>query len=220
MIVTLVNQKGGTGKSTLSISLAGEWLRRGRNVVLIDADKQRSAITWAEIAVEANEPTPMTIGMEEKGVMRQVPELEVDHDVIVIDTPGRGGAATQLAALMVAHVALIPTGAEHLDAWALGETLSVVEQAMTVRDAPNPRGPLKAAIVLNQLRRTREAGEARESLEAELPILRTGVGLRTDISRALGAGSIPTSWAPSSSAAFEIRALVDDVEDLVNGEEG
>ena len=47
MIVALLNHKGGVGKTTLALHLAGEWARKGCTVTLIDADPQGSALDWA-----------------------------------------------------------------------------------------------------------------------------------------------------------------------------
>src|SRR3546814_2822958 len=48
MIVALLNQKGGVGKTTLALHLAGQWTRQGRRVLLIDADPQGSALDWSQ----------------------------------------------------------------------------------------------------------------------------------------------------------------------------
>lgn len=63
MILALAGQKGGAGKSTLAVCLAVEALARGQRVLLVDADPQGTARTWAEVAAEAQHPTPTAITM-------------------------------------------------------------------------------------------------------------------------------------------------------------
>ena len=48
MIVALLNQKGGVGRTTLTLHLAGAWAREGKRVMMIDADAQGSALDWSE----------------------------------------------------------------------------------------------------------------------------------------------------------------------------
>ena len=58
MIVALLNQKGGVGKTTLALHLAGAWARQGRRVTLIDADPQSSALDWSEQRTREGLPVP------------------------------------------------------------------------------------------------------------------------------------------------------------------
>jgi chromosome partitioning protein len=61
MIVALLNQKGGVGKTTLALHLAGEWARRGQRVTVIDADPQGSALDWSQ--QRARESLPRLFGV-------------------------------------------------------------------------------------------------------------------------------------------------------------
>ena len=76
MIVALLNQKGGVGKTTLALHLAGAWAAQGRRVVLIDADPQGSALDWSQRRGHEGLPRLFsTIGLARDTLHREAPEL-------------------------------------------------------------------------------------------------------------------------------------------------
>ena len=144
----------------------------------------------------------------------QLPKLASSYDIVVVDTPPRLGP-TLKSALVVADVALIPCGPTGPDAWALADTLEIIE------DARGFRPKLKAALVINRKREGTVLGDkARKSLSAaNLPILRTEIGLRQAYAEALGEGEGVTNYEPSSHAAQEMRDLVDEVLRFAKGKQ-
>lgn len=208
MIVAIGQRKGGVGKTTTALSLATEAVARGLRVLVVDADDQRSAAVWAEVAAEHGRTGPTVVEMTKPTLHRPeaLPTLAPNFDLVLVDLPPRSDALTR-SALMVADVLVSPSGGHALDVWALGETLALIEEAQVAKPA------LKAAIVITRAQATNAIGRgARGVLEdAGVPVLRAALGLRVTYPEAIAAGMGPTTYAPKSEAADEVRALFDEI---------
>lgn len=205
MIVAIANLKGGTGKSLVTLQLAGEALARGLRTLVVDADVQRSALTWNDVAVEAGHAAPTVVGAS-SAMAKQLPQLAAGYDVTFIDTPPRGDVMTR-AAFFVADAVVVPTGPAPTDFWALASTLELVQQAQTLRP------DLRAALLLNRLQpRQGLSAHARAALEQTgVPVLAATLGNRTAFAESLALGQTVSSHAPSSAAGQELRALFAEV---------
>lgn len=209
--IACVGQKGGSGKSTVALSLAAELVLRGNRVLLVDADPQGTARTWGAVALENNLKAPTIVSMgAELYKAGQLPALVNGFDWVVIDTPPRH-ADTQRAALMSAHLALLPCGPSANDVWALAESVELVRSAQRLRPE------LQAAVVVTRKVSATAIGKnARDALsETELPVLKTELGFRVAYQEAPAAGMGPTQYAPSSEAADEVRNLMDEVLSMI-----
>jgi chromosome partitioning protein len=205
--VAIVGEKGGSGKSTVAVNIAAELVARGRRVVLVDADPQGTALVWAGIAAEAGHASPRTLALGDT-LRAELPALAAEHDWTVADLPGRASKRA-IGAVLVADVALLPCGPSPADVWALASTLEVLKG---VRES---RPELRLAVVVNRADRTAIGASSREALAAlGVPVLGATLGERAAYREALAAGRGVTSYAPSSTAAAEVRALVDELEEL------
>jgi chromosome partitioning protein len=109
MLITLANQKGGTGKTTLATNLAGAFAADRRCVVLVDIDPQRSALEWAETRPEAVPQIPvLSLQGAEDAWRRALAPLREAYEVIMLDTGGRISPAVRNA-VSVADFLLVPT---------------------------------------------------------------------------------------------------------------
>lgn len=207
MILALISQKGGVGKSTLSVSIAWELQERGARVLVVDADPQGTVRITGEVATEAGLPAPTIIALG-KDMYRpeQLPTLAANYDHVIIDTPGRLGDV-QRAALMVADIALMPVGQSAADAWGLTETLELARQAQTLR--PQLR---TALVITRKLPRTALGKNAREVLAGcDFPILTTETTYRVAWQEALAAGKGVSQYNPKDAAAVEAKSLVNEL---------
>lgn len=209
-IVALVGQKGGAGKTTLAISVSVEAMERGREVLFLDADPQGSGRAWADVAAALGTRIPtvaaMALGAQSH---TQVPHMASAYDLTVIDCPPRHGDV-QRAAMMVADLIVLPCGPSGLDLFALRESLELVKAAERARPG------LRAVICITRKQpKTTLGREVRGQLEESgLPVLASELTFRVTYQEAPPAGMGPTTFAPRSPAAREVRALVDELEGM------
>src|SRR5215203_1872085 len=109
-IIAVCNQKGGSGKTTLSMQLAGSLARRGNKVLVVDADPQGTATRWAASADDENPFPASVVGLTaaSEKVHREVKKFINDYDFIVIDCPPSADSPVPQSSLLIADLALVP----------------------------------------------------------------------------------------------------------------
>ncbi len=213
--ISLIGQKGGSGKSTTAINLAAEWVRRGLNVLLVDTDPQGTARTWGDVAQSSGQASPAVVAMGSNlHHNSQLPTVGQNFDLVIVDCPPNNGEISR-SAMMVSDLAIIPCGPSAPDAWALSETVSIVNQAQMLRPQ------LKAHILITRVNfRTTIGNSARDVLqESGLPILDTTLGYRVGYQEAPAAGMGVTQYDPRGAVAREIKGLIDEIENILGFEE-
>ena len=190
-VIAVIQEKGGTGKSTIATNLAGMAAKRCR-VALVDCDMpQGTSQSWASIRL-ADKPENLTArtATSYTELVRLIDELVPNHDLIVIDAPPRIAESTK-AALILSTLTLIPLGASAAEIWATADLLNTIEAAKQVK------GEVDARILWNRFRAsTNSAKELSEAVRTELNLkqLNTKIGYRVAYSEALARGLTALEW--------------------------
>lgn len=143
MILVIGNTKGGVGKTTLAINLAIARAGDGRDVLLVDGDEQRTALTFTELRTEQIGPPGYTaVSLQGAAIRTQVRQLSPKYDDIVIDVGGRDTGSLR-AALTVADTILIPVQPRSFDLWAVDDVTALIAEAREINEG------LRAVAILN-----------------------------------------------------------------------
>lgn len=199
-IITMLAQKGGTGKTTLSIHLAAVAATRKRKVVIADTDPQASSTVWRQ---RRRQTMPEVVQHDVRGLEKNLPSIvEAGVDLLIIDTPPHSSGDASMAAAM-ADLVLVPSRPAILDLAAIGDSVTIAKQ----EDKPG-------AIVLNccppptRFGETAIVQEAREALDVyAMPVAPVAVSQRAAFSHALIDGRAVTEFEKNGKAASEIRSL-------------
>jgi len=210
MIVALLNQKGGVGKTTLALHLAGAWAAKGHDVLLVDADPQASALDWAEQRAREGHPHRFgVIGLPRETLHRELGALAKNCSHVVIDGPPRVTGIAR-SALLAADLILIPVQPSPLDGWASAEMLRLIGEASQFRPELQSRFALnRCAPRTHMLRDTLSA-----LADGETEPLRSTIGQRILFAEAIQSGRLVDEMQPEGIAANEIQALAAEISDL------
>ena len=203
IVIAVVQGKGGVGKTTLAINLAGEIVSFGRSVNVVDADPQASATQWAEPRRLHFSVRQHQIGLRNTLIwVRDV--LKSGTDFTIIDTPSGFGPAFETAVL-ISDLAVIPCGPSSLDLNAAAKTVAKVRD---VRRVDNGTSRCKIALIPTRVDLATEEGEQIRDELAELgePV---GPSLSYDIEfvRAFTTGQAVSSLPANASAAQDIKRV-------------
>ena len=204
-VIAVLNQKGGSGKTTIATHLARALQLDGADVLLVDSDPQGSARDWAAV----QEDNPVTVvGIDRPTIDRDVKNVARVDYVVVDGAPQAADLA--VSAIKAANFILIPVQPSPYDIWATADLVDLVKQRIEVTD-----GRLQAAFVVSRaIKGTRLGGEVTEALAGyELPVMDTRVTQRVIYPGTAAGGTTVLDSDPDGDAAREIRALMAEIKE-------
>jgi chromosome partitioning protein len=202
--ISIAQQKGGAGKTTLAVQLGVTWLTAGRRVAMLDIDPQASLFTWFNTRRRrfGDDGDGLLVqGLSGWRLGAELRRLRGEYDLILVDSPPHAESDAR-AAIREADMVLVPCQPNALDVWASAPTLEMAQGA--------GRGAL---VVLNRVPpRGRAAEQMREEIATQhWPLAATALGNRQAFAASIGEGRGVAETAPRSVAGQEIATLAGEV---------
>lgn len=207
LVVTVAQQKGGAGKTSLAAHLACAWggsdSKPRRKIVLFDLDPQASLTAWFELRAQKLGPDP-NIELRKINPWAASSEIEAAKqvaDIVIVDSPPHTETGNRIP-IRAADIVIVPVQLSPLDVWASKPTLELIGKESRI-----------ALVVLNRVpSRARLAGELVAQLKRDkVPLARSALGNRVIYAASLMEGRGVTEAEPYSVAAAEIRLLANEV---------
>lgn len=203
-VITVAQQKGGAGKTTLVAQLAAHWATQRRRIALIDIDPQESLTQWYRLRSKAN-------GAEDHIDLRWVSgwragseadRLKRDFDLILIDSPPHTETGAK-AAVRAAELVLVPMQLSPMDLWATKPTIKMIRDERREMLLVLNRVPARGVL----------ADEIRAAINGEqLPVAEAALGNRTAYASSLLKGKGVAEVAPRTAAAQEVAQLANEID--------
>ena len=204
-IITVAQQKGGAGKTTLAAHLAVAYAGQRQKIALIDTDPQGSLTQWHSVREQV-------LGVGRTGftfasvsgwrVRSEIERLKHGHDWVIIDSPPHTETEAR-SAIRAADMVVVPLQPSPMDVWATSTTIQICKQEKV---------PVK--MVLN---RVHPQAKLTQAISGEMVGLAgSRFGNRVIFAGSLMHGLGVTEAAPSGLAADEVRALAKEILDYVS----
>jgi chromosome partitioning protein len=208
LIISFLNQKGGVGKSTLSINVAACFALLGQKVLLIDADKQGTASTWASLRTDTGF---QVVSMARENMARDALRLAADFDFTIIDGPPQAETISR-SCIVASDLVVVPIEPGGPSRWSSNLTVQQLKEAQELKPT------LKCGFVVSRkVGGTVLGRDARiMAADAGIPMFETEIEARIAYAEASTMGRTIFEWSPRTQAVTDIQALTHELLDVLN----
>ncbi len=204
-VITIAQQKGGAGKTTLAVNLAVGFAKAGKSVALMDIDPQGSAGRWFMTRADSTEDPGLTFSTASAwGVSYEVRKLSEAHDIVIIDTPPKADSDLR-PALRAADLVLVPIASSQLDLWAVEAVLYLAERE---------RKPTMMVMTRSRAGTRLAAEVLQQASELDAGIADGMMANRVVYAESLGKGKAALEF-PKGPAHEEITQLVAEIDSVL-----
>ena len=203
-ILTVAQQKGGAGKTTITAHLAVAFTAAKKSVAVVDIDPQQSLAMWYRLREErlGDAGAGLLVSAVKGWRSRsEVEKLAREHDIVLIDSPPHAETEAKIA-VRSANLVIVPVQPSPMDVWATKPTLDLARQEKVPALLVLNRVPPRANLTDEMLAEIQTYGAK---------IAKTRIGNRVAFASALAEGRAVGEFQPRGQAAAEIRALTKEI---------
>jgi chromosome partitioning protein len=209
-VISILNQKGGCGKTTLATNVAHSFLIKGYKTLLVDSDPQGSAREWGE--VNEGKIVPIVV-LDKKALLGNISEVSNGYDIVIID-----GAPSivdlSVAAMKVSDIVLIPVQPSPYDIWATEDLVDIIKTRQEIKNG----SPKTFFVISRAIKNTKSSKEVIEALDNyKIPILKSSTTQRIIYPTTANDGLTVFSLGNDNVAANEINEIVNEIIEVING---
>jgi chromosome partitioning protein len=202
--VSILNTKGGVGKTTLAVNISRALIMTGQKVLLIDSDPQGSARDWH---ANSNGELLNVIGIDRPTLDKDIRAVSYNYDWIIIDGAPHL-SKMDIAAIKCSDIILVPVQPSPYDLWASSDLVNLIKERQAIADMK----PKAAFIINGRIANTRIGRDMREALtEYNLPVFKSLTFQRVIYKNTAAYGSTVLDYDPDCEAAKEIRAITQEL---------
>lgn len=206
-VISVLNRKGGVGKSTIACQLARGLQLAGTEVMIVDTDAQGTASDWSE---SGERDTPLVVKIDRATLEDDIPKAGKQFDIVVIDGAAKA-ERMNVSAVKASDLVLIPIQPSAVDIWPVKETVDIIQARQEVTGRPQAAFVISRAIVGTNL-----ASSVQDALAGlDVPVLSSRTHQRVAYAEAMGKGAGVMDLDANSKAAGEIHEMTEEVSDIL-----